>query len=632
MYRKFSLFIIITLMLLSIGAIGATAQDMLPQGPASPVGTTITYQGHLTDNNNPANGEYDIRFILYDSEVGGSQVGSTKNMENVLVSDGYFTVQLDFGPGIFENSAIWLEVAVRPGASTGSYTILSPRQALTPTPFAVYASNAGALPWSGLSGVPAGFADGVDNDTTYKAGTGLTLSSEQFSLVASFRLPQDCLTNQIPKWDGSSWICSADDNTTYTAGPGLTLNVNQFSADLAGSGSASTIARSDHNHLGQTWTGNNNPLVIDGSFAGSSPNNAALVLSNSNAGASALSVASSAGAGVSLSSVAGEGFQVGASGKDGFRAGKVGTTYCSSGYGTNNGVELGCVEDNGVLISWVGAQGVRVLNTGDDGFYVFKAGNSAGYNESTGINGFEVAGAVNYGLYIGWAGTDGIEIAYAYDDGIQIGDGTNTAKDGLYTATPGVLNTALLVYTQNINHEWALYTPDKISAANVLAGSLSMIAKVDSAGILNAGDLVAVSGMEDSSAVNNSPLPLVRLADGQTWSGVIGVVESRMEFKPASGKESDSALELHSTAGTANPNDYVAIKIYGIAQVKVDTSVGKIYPGVRLTASDLAGSARPLRTETLNGMVVSEGAQVIGIALTSPTSGSNTIPVFITLH
>jgi hypothetical protein len=70
-----------------------------------------------------------------------------------------------------------------------------------------------------------------------------------------------------------------DDNTTYIAGDGLTLSGGQFSVNFAGSGSAATVAHSDHYHLGQTWTGTDNSLKISGSF-GTGNNPAPLVLSN----------------------------------------------------------------------------------------------------------------------------------------------------------------------------------------------------------------------------------------------------------------------------------------------------------------------------------------------------------------
>lgn len=46
-------------------------------------------------------------------------------------------------------------------------------------------TSAGTRDWNALVNVPAGFADGVDDDTTYSAGAGLSLSGGQFSIAAS---------------------------------------------------------------------------------------------------------------------------------------------------------------------------------------------------------------------------------------------------------------------------------------------------------------------------------------------------------------------------------------------------------------------------------------------------------------
>jgi hypothetical protein len=71
-----------------------------------------------------------------------------------------------------------------------------------------------AVPWPAISGKPAGFADGVDNDVL----GGLS-----------------CSNGQVAKRSGSSWICAADSdsNPTYTAGSGLTLTGTTFSANTA---------------------------------------------------------------------------------------------------------------------------------------------------------------------------------------------------------------------------------------------------------------------------------------------------------------------------------------------------------------------------------------------------------------
>lgn len=102
--------------------------------------TTFTYQGYLEDGGSPAAGPVDLRFILYDSESGGSQVGTTIEKADVSVTDGVFAVDLDFG-AVFGEGTRWLEIGVRDGGSTSEYTTLSPREALRPTPTAISAST-----------------------------------------------------------------------------------------------------------------------------------------------------------------------------------------------------------------------------------------------------------------------------------------------------------------------------------------------------------------------------------------------------------------------------------------------------------------------------------------------------------
>jgi hypothetical protein len=162
-------------------------------------GTAFTYQGVLRDGAALANGSYDLRFILFDVEAFGFPVGPIRTNMAVAVSNGLFTVTLDFGPDVFEGSERWLEIGVRPGGAAGGFTTLSPRTRLTPAPYALFAPvagraataatatnalSAGSVPWTGLTGIPAGFADGVDNNSTYTAGAGLTLSGTRFSVAA----------------------------------------------------------------------------------------------------------------------------------------------------------------------------------------------------------------------------------------------------------------------------------------------------------------------------------------------------------------------------------------------------------------------------------------------------------------
>src|SRR6266446_4014332 len=86
--------------------------------------TLFTYQGRLTDGGTPANGNYDLQFALFDSLSGGAQVGSTQTINTVAVSNGVFTVSLDFGANSFPGANRFLEISARP--SGGSFTLLTP--------------------------------------------------------------------------------------------------------------------------------------------------------------------------------------------------------------------------------------------------------------------------------------------------------------------------------------------------------------------------------------------------------------------------------------------------------------------------------------------------------------------------
>jgi hypothetical protein len=241
-------------------------------------------------------------------------------------------------------------------------------------------------------------------------------------------------------------------------------------------------------------------------------------------------------------------------------------------------------------------------------------------------DGVQVSRAEDDGLYVYSAGGSGVKVESAANDGVHV----FSSVYGVYVGRSS--NIALWGNTTDARGEWGLYTPDKITAANVTASAWTLVAQVDGPGALTAGDLAAVSGVAGPLPDGPTLVPQVRLADGRTWNGVIGVVESRMALELAPGHEEEGTLVLHSVPDPARAGDYVALAVLGVAQVKVDASAVDILPGARLTAADLAGHARGLRTESLNGMAVTEGAPVIGIALAAPTAESDTIPVFVSLR
>ena len=139
---------------------------------AAPLGSAFTYQGRLTDGGQPAGGEYDFVFSLFDAAAGGNPVTGTLPLtnDNVLVTNGVFTTALDFGTNVFNGQGLWLEIAVRPGASTDAFTNITPRQAVTATPYALRAlSFSGVLPGAQLAGV-YGSAVNISNEASVFGG------------------------------------------------------------------------------------------------------------------------------------------------------------------------------------------------------------------------------------------------------------------------------------------------------------------------------------------------------------------------------------------------------------------------------------------------------------------------------
>ena len=100
--------------------------------------TGFTYQGKLADAGAPATGLYGLTFKLFPIVSGGAQIGADVVRDDVQVTTGVFTVSLDFGSSPFtSDTARYLEIAVRPGASTAPYATLVPRQPITSSPYSV---------------------------------------------------------------------------------------------------------------------------------------------------------------------------------------------------------------------------------------------------------------------------------------------------------------------------------------------------------------------------------------------------------------------------------------------------------------------------------------------------------------
>jgi hypothetical protein len=259
-------------------------------------------QGLLTDSaGNLINGDVAVTFTIYDAEVSGTPLWS--EAQTVLVEDGLFAVYLgeieSIDLGMFLTyTHLWLGIQVESDPEMD-------RVYLGSTPFTGYAEYCGNIPahshpFSDVTGTisVSALPDAVvvgpdscpgtdkavgidssgelicatDQDTTYLAGSGLTLSGRTFSVntadiqarvsstcsagsairaitstgTVSCETDDDtlaglsCSTNQVAAWNGSRWAC---------ASPGSRCSIVSTYSDTTCYRASSTFATS----RGYSW-------------------------------------------------------------------------------------------------------------------------------------------------------------------------------------------------------------------------------------------------------------------------------------------------------------------------------------------------------------------------------------------
>ncbi|MFK7954615.1 MAG: hypothetical protein AB8B96_00840 [Lysobacterales bacterium] len=106
---------------------------------AAPLESRFSYQGELRSAGKRASGRFDLTFEVFDVADGGTGLTAPLDLNNVLVTNGVFTVELDFGLTPFAGDQLWLAIAVKPAGDPNPAAPLLPRQPINAVPYAQHA-------------------------------------------------------------------------------------------------------------------------------------------------------------------------------------------------------------------------------------------------------------------------------------------------------------------------------------------------------------------------------------------------------------------------------------------------------------------------------------------------------------
>ena len=348
---------------MSLGLFASLGSSMLT---AFAQGTAFTYQGQLQINGAPANGSYDLELTLFSTNQFGFPIGPLRTNTAVPVINGIFTTTLDFGAGVFTGTNLWLDFSVRP-AGGGIFTELTPRQPVTPAPYAITAGQLASVSENNIIQGGAALASiGGGSNNVIQAG-------------ASYSFIGAGLDNLIGTGSGSAAIGGGADNVVsapyatvgggennFASGSGAVIgggyeNVSSNDFDTVGGGTvnvsggrAATVGGGEGNVANGDWS------AVAGGYNNIASGNEA--------------------------TVAGGSFNL-ASGADSFAAGfeARATNEGAFVWADSQSATFNSTASNQFLIRAAGGVGINMNNPGGASFYTQGNRNGGSFNSAVGF-------------------------------------------------------------------------------------------------------------------------------------------------------------------------------------------------------------------------------------------------------
>ena len=615
------------------GSGGITTFASLSAGLAGTVASKISYQGRLTDaGGNPLDGNYNLVFQLWDDASGGSQVGGDIVRNNVPVSNGLFTVDLDVPQDAFNGRALWLRIQVN-----GQW--LTPRQELLPVPYAL-----SLRPQARIEGESTGtyFYDAVLNVQNYDTSAGhRAIHGVSGSTVGGYPAEEVGVQGEAANGFGVAGY-SSDSTGVY--------GFSSYANGVFGTGGLTGV---------EGYTTNDNATGVLGTATGYGGTG---VEGNAQFGTG---VVGSGEIGVQGSSsvavgVQGEGPAAGVGGFSQSGDGVVGTTEgdwdtaavrgtaTSNGYGGHftsanstgviaygyEGLHAEATSDVGYGVHGVGVHGAGVQGDSSFGYGVSGSGPLGGvFGTSTswgnGVEGRVESGTGVFGIStfgngvvgnsvsnVAVYGNTGSGLAAVLGEGPKGVYGKGSADggegvlgEGLGQLTEGVLGSsayahgvggysngtngglAIGVYGQTAA-TWGLATNQNLYVGGSCTGcTIVFLGQNGDTDSLEVGDVVSISGVGSPLKGQQTPILKVRRATA-AGGGALGVVQARAAVTateaPVLGSDSDQTVTVEMpglAAGNVAPGDYLFVVVQGLVQVRADASSDAIEVG------DLVGPA-----------------------------------------